>query len=126
MMEPDLMATAVLVPAVLDPAVLDEVKLNFSPGSLVTLNAILALMMFGVSLSLRPADFKRIIRSPQAPAIGLFAQCVLLPLITYVLVLILQPHPSLALGMMLVAACPGGNFSNVMCYIARGNLAVSI
>ena len=105
---------------------LDDAQLDFSQNSLIALNVILALMMFGVSLSLRPADFVRIIKSPTAPAIGLIAQCLLLPFLTYLLTLILKPHPSLALGMMLVAACPGGNFSNIMAFIARANLAVSV
>ncbi|NNE01381.1 MAG: bile acid:sodium symporter family protein, partial [Pirellulaceae bacterium] len=90
------------------------------------LNVILALMMFGVSLGLRRADFVRIVRSPKAPAIGLLAQCILLPLLTFLLTLILRPQPSIALGMMLVAACPGGNFSNIMTFIARGSVAVSV
>lgn len=105
---------------------LDDVQLEFSPTSLVVLNGILAVMMFGVSLGLRRADFTRIVRAPQAPGIGLLAQCVLLPLMTFLLTLVLRPHPSLALGMILVAACPGGNFSNIMTFIARGNLAVSV
>lgn len=105
---------------------IDEVQLEFSRNSLVALNAILAMMMFGISLSLRPVDFKRIIRSPQAPAIGLLAQCLLLPFLTFLLTLVLKPQPSLALGMILVSACPGGNFSNIMTFIARGSLAVSV
>jgi len=105
---------------------IDDVQLEFSSGSLVALNLILATMMFGVSLGLKPTDFKRIIQSPQAPAIGLLAQCFLLPLLTFLLTLVLQPHPSLAIGMILVAACPGGNFSNIMTFIARGSLAVSV
>jgi len=104
----------------------DDVQLNFSPGSLVTLNIILAVMMFGVSLSLSPQDFKRIVKSPQAPLIGLAAQFLLLPFLTYLLTLVLQPHPSLALGMILVSACPGGTFSNIITFMARGNLAVSV
>ncbi len=105
---------------------IDDVQLEFSRNSLIALNAILAMMMFGVSLGLRPADFKRIIRSPQAPAIGLVAQCLLLPFLTYLLTLVLKPPPSLAIGMILVSACPGGNFSNIITFIARGSLAVSV
>jgi BASS family bile acid:Na+ symporter len=105
---------------------IDDVQLEFSRNSLIALNTILAMMMFGISLSLAPADFKRIIRSPQAPGIGLIAQCLLLPFLTYLLTLVLKPHPSLALGMILVSACPGGNFSNIMTFIARGSLAVSV
>jgi BASS family bile acid:Na+ symporter len=83
-------------------------------------------MMFGVSLNLRPSDFARIIRSPVAPTIGLLAQVVLLPLGTFLLTLLLKPDPSLALGMILVACCPGGNFSNIVAFLARANLAVSV
>ena len=105
---------------------IDDVQLNFSPESLIVLNAILALMMFGVSLNLSPNDFKRIAKSPQAPAIGLVAQFVLLPFLTCLLTLLLKPHPSLALGMILVSSCPGGSFSNIITFIARGNLAVAV
>jgi len=105
---------------------IDDVQLDFSPGSLVALNVILAIMMFGVSISLTVQDFKRIARSPQAPVLGLAAQFLLLPFLTYLLTRLLQPHPSLALGMILVSACPGGNFSNIITFMARGNLAVSV
>lgn len=98
----------------------------FSPSSLVLLNLILALMMFGVSLSLRLEDFKRVILSPIAPIAGLFAQFLLLPLMTCLLTWALNIDPELALGMILVASCPGGSFSNIMTWLARGNVAVSV
>jgi BASS family bile acid:Na+ symporter len=79
-----------------------------------------------VSLDLKIDDFKRILVSPRAPGIGLTAQFLLLPAFTFLLTLILKPHPSMALGMILVAACPGGNLSNIMTYLAKGNCAVSI
>lgn len=113
----------------MDPAVMsqiDQVRLNFSPGGLMVINAAIGLMMLGVSLDLRLDDFKRIIISPRAPCIGLGAQFILLPAFTFLLTLILRPHPSMALGMILVAACPGGNLSNVMAYLSKGNCAVSI
>lgn len=105
---------------------IDEVTLDFSQNSLIALNVILAFMMFGVSMGLKPADFMRIIRRPQAPGIGLLAQCILLPFLTFLLTLLLKPEPSLAIGMILVSVCPGGNFSNLITFIARGNLAVSV
>jgi BASS family bile acid:Na+ symporter len=83
-------------------------------------------MMLGVSLELRPADFKRIFISPKAPSIGLGAQFILLPGFTFLLTLVLRPTPSMALGMILIAACPGGNLSNIITYLARGNAAVSV
>ncbi|WP_198334668.1 bile acid:sodium symporter family protein [Psychrobacter namhaensis] len=98
----------------------------FSPSSLVLLNLILTLMMFGVSLSLRLEDFKRVILSPIAPIAGLFAQFLLLPLMTCLLTWALNIDPELALGMILVASCPGGSFSNIMTWLARGNVAVSV
>ncbi len=83
-------------------------------------------MMLGVALDLKLADFKRILESPKAPAIGLAAQFILLPAFTFLLTLLLRPYPSVALGMILVAACPGGNLSNIMTYLARGNAALSV
>lgn len=100
--------------------------LQFDAGSMVLLNIIMACMMFGVSLSLRLDDFKRIARAPVAPAVGMVAQFLLLPAATCLITWALRIDPELALGMMLVAACPGGAFSNVMTWMARGNLAVSI
>jgi len=105
---------------------MDAVQIQFDPSSLVLINLILALMMFGVSLDLRMDDFKRILRSPKAPAIGLLAQFVLLPALTCLACWALRVDPMLALGMTLVAACPGGAFSNIMTWMARGNVAVSV
>ncbi|MFO8110992.1 MAG: bile acid:sodium symporter family protein [Desulfosalsimonadaceae bacterium] len=110
----------------MDPVALDQVRLNFSPQGLMVINAAIGLMMLGVSLDLKLEDFKRILVSPRAPGIGLAAQFILLPAFTFILTLILRPHPSMALGMILVAACPGGNLSNIMTYLAKGNCAVSI
>jgi BASS family bile acid:Na+ symporter len=110
----------------MDAATVDQIRLNFSPQSLVALNGAIGLMMLGVALDLKLADFKRIITSPKAPAIGLGAQFVLLPAFTFLLTLVLRPSPSIALGMILIAACPGGNLSNIMTYLARGNTAISV
>lgn len=100
--------------------------LEFDPVSLILLNVIMACMMFGVSLSLRLDDFKRIALAPVAPLAGLVAQFLLLPLATCLVTWALQIDPELALGMILVAACPGGSFSNIMTWLARGNVAVSV
>jgi BASS family bile acid:Na+ symporter len=83
-------------------------------------------MMFGVALEMKFDDFKRVFVSPKAPMIGLGAQFILLPAFTFLLTLVLRPPPSMALGMILVAACPGGNLSNIITYLARGNCAVSV
>jgi BASS family bile acid:Na+ symporter len=110
----------------MDPVTIDQVRLNFNPAGIAIINGAIGLMMLGVALELKTADFKRIILSPKAPLIGLAAQFILLPAFTFLLVLLIKPHPSIALGMMLVAACPGGNLSNIITYLANGNSAVSI
>jgi BASS family bile acid:Na+ symporter len=110
----------------MDPVAVDQIRLNFSPQGLFIINAAIGMMMFGVALDLKIEDFKRIIISPKAPGIGLGAQFILLPVFTFLLTLILRPQPSIALGMILVAACPGGNLSNIITYLAKGNCAVSI
>ena len=110
----------------MDPVSLDQVQLNFNPSGLAVINGAIGLMMLGVALDLKFEDFKRIAASPKAPVIGLAAQFILLPAFTFLLVMILRPFPSVALGMILVAACPGGNLSNIMTYLSRGSTAVSI
>ncbi len=99
---------------------------HFDPASLVTLNVILALMMFGVSLNLKPADFKRVVTVPRAPIAGLLAQFLLLPLATCLFTWAFRIDPELALGMILVASCPGGSFSNIMTWLGKGSVAVSV
>jgi len=110
----------------MDAAAIDQISLNFNQSGLMALNAVIGLMMYGVALDMKLEDFKRVIRSPKGPAIGLGAQFILLPAFTFLLTFILPVTPSMALGMMLVAACPGGNLSNVMTYLAKGNTALSV
>ena len=110
----------------MDIAAIDQVRLNFNPQGLFIINVAIGLMMFGVALELKLEDFKRVVVAPKAPCIGLAAQFILLPAFTFLLTLILKPPPSVALGMMLVAACPGGNLSNIITYLAKGNSAVSV
>ena len=105
---------------------IDQVQLNFDPGALAALNWILAIVMFGVALDLRLEDFRRVLRAPWAPGIGLLCQFLLMPAIATGLLVLIQPAPSVALGIILVAACPGGNVSNFFTSLARGNAALSI
>ncbi|SFR50891.1 bile acid:sodium symporter family protein [Litoreibacter janthinus] len=104
----------------------DGILLNFSPGSLMLLNAILAVVMFSVALDLKPDDFRRVASSPKALITGLFSQFLVLPALTFLMVLALNPRPSIALGLILVAACPGGNISNFITHRAGGNSALSV
>ena len=104
----------------------DEIRLNFNPASLVVLNIVLGFLMFGIALDTRVADFKRVMRMPVAMAVGIAAQFVVLPAVTYALTLVLNPGPSIALGMILVACCPPGNVSNILTHRAQGNVALSV
>jgi BASS family bile acid:Na+ symporter len=105
---------------------LDNVQIHFDSTGLWILNAALAVVMFGVALGISVNDFKSLLKQPKLVGIGLVTQFVLLPLLTYGVIVILQPHPSIALGMMMVAACPGGNISNFMTHLASGNTALSV
>lgn len=105
---------------------IDQVQLNFNPTTLTILNALIGLIMFGVALDIRTEDFRRVVRDPRGPLIGLGAQFLLLPAFTFLLIQVIDPLPSIALGMLMVAACPGGNFSNFLTSYARANAALSV
>lgn len=105
---------------------LDSISLNFSSEDLLLLNLALALIMYGVALDLRFADFMYLVKNPKGFFLGIFSQFILLPFFTWCLILIIQPPPSVALGMFLVAACPGGNVSNFLTNYAKGNTALSV
>ncbi|TXE11446.1 bile acid:sodium symporter family protein [Algoriphagus aquimarinus] len=105
---------------------LDSIQLNFSSSDLLLLNLALALIMYGVALDLRFEDFKYLAKNPKGFILGVFSQFLLLPFLTWCLVLIMKPPPSVALGMFLVAACPGGNVSNFLTSLAKGNTALSV
>ncbi len=106
--------------------VLDEIRLNFSQEGFFFLNIILAFIMFGVALEIKPKNFRIIVTNPKPVLVGFLAQHFLVPAVTFLLVLILQPTPSIALGMILVAACPGGNISNFLSLLAKGNVELSV
>ncbi|WP_020404770.1 bile acid:sodium symporter family protein [Gracilimonas tropica] len=105
---------------------IDALQLNLDSGGLHIMNVSLAIIMFGVALELTINDFKKVAKNPKGTLVGLASQFFLLPALTYLLVIVLEPHPSFALGMMMVAACPGGNISNFFSLLARGNAALSV
>jgi BASS family bile acid:Na+ symporter len=107
-------------------APIDQVHLSFNPQTLTLLNAVLGLVMFGVALELRVDDFKTALRTPKALALGLLGHHILFPAMTYGLVWILKPEPSIALGMILVSACPAGHISNFLVHHSKGNTALSV
>ena len=97
-------------------SVLTELFLPFS----------LAVIMFGMGLSLRVEDFKRILIYPKAVGIGLLNQLVLLPILAFGIVKVFSLPPELAVGLMILAVCPGGATSNLITHLAKGDAALSI
>ncbi|MFE6997694.1 bile acid:sodium symporter family protein [Microbacterium sp. NPDC057659] len=105
---------------------IDEVVLNFTPGTLMILNVVLGLIMFGIALDTAPRDFRVVARHPKPFAFAIVAQLLLLPIVTFALTLVLPVTPSMALGMLLVACCPPGNISQVLTHRSGGNVALSV
>ena len=87
---------------------------------------LLGVVMFGMGLSLRGRDFALVLRRPRDVAIGVAAQYVCMPLLAWALSRALGLPPELALGVVLVGACPGGTASNVIAYLAKGDVALSV
>lgn len=105
---------------------IDAITLNFNAGSLTVLNAVLAIVMFSIALDLKLSDFRALARAPKPLLVGLASQFILLPALTFVVLLLFRPQPSIAMGLILVAACPGGNISNFITHRAGGNVALSV
>jgi len=106
--------------------VLDSIELNFSSTGLLILNIALAIIMFGVALEIDVSNFKQIVKKPKSAILGFLSQFLLLPAITFLFILVINPTPSVALGMLLVSVCPGGNISNFISHLAKGNTALSV
>jgi len=107
---------------------IDEIRLNFSADSRFLLNITIALIMFGVALELKLDDFKRLFKQPRPVLVGILSQFLLMPFLTFLIVISIKSYitPTVGLGMILVASCPGGNISNFMSSLARGNIALSV
>jgi len=105
---------------------LDNVVITLGTKGLWILNISLAVVMFGVALGVSINDFKTFFRQPKLLLLGIFSQFFLLPFITYLFILLIKPTPSIALGMIMVASCPGGNISNFLTHLAKGNVAFSV
>ena len=87
---------------------------------------ILGIIMFGMGTTLRTEDFAEIIRRPKVVLVGLLAQFTLMPLIAYTLTLMFKLDPMIAVGVILVGCCPGGTSSNVITFLAKGDVALSV
>jgi len=105
---------------------IDQIVINFTPDKLFFLNICLGFLLFGVALDIGIEDFKNIARSPKPVLIGLISQLVLMPILTLGIVFSLNLPTSMALGMILVASCPGGNVSNYAVHLASANSALSV
>ncbi|MDD5184823.1 MAG: bile acid:sodium symporter family protein [Paludibacter sp.] len=107
---------------------LDPIRINFSASGMHVINIVLGFIMFGVALGIKPGHFKDLIKEPKSTLVGLASQVIALPLMTFLLVLALSNFitPTVAMGMILVASCPGGNISNFMTSYSKGNTELSI
>lgn len=107
---------------------LDDITLNLGGGTGPILSVVLALIMFGVALDIRLSTLKNVFTHPRSVLTGICLQWIGLPLVTFVLIMLLSRWitPMVALGMLLVASCPGGNISNFMSSFAKGNVELSV
>ncbi len=110
----------------MDTETLDSLRIVLDPIGQVGVTLALMLVMFGVALGLRVKDFRILVAEPSLYVGGIVAQVVLLPLVTFGLIHMISPPPSIALGMIVVACCPGGSVSNLLTYLSRGDVAVSV
>ena len=107
---------------------LDGLQVTLNAGGMNTINIVLAFVMFGVALGIKPKMFVEVFRKPKSVILGMCCQLVLLPLLTFLLAIALGPRISwsMALGMILVASCPGGNISNFMSSLSKANVELSV
>ena len=107
---------------------LDPIKINFSASGMHAINIILSFIMFGVALGIKPAEFKTLIKQPKSLTLGLISQVIALPLVTFIVIIALNNYitPTVAMGMILVASCPGGNISNFMSSLSKANTDLSV
>lgn len=106
------------------------VALSF-PASFTWINTsaitpMLGIVMFGMGLTLNPSDFKPVLQNPKSIIIGELAQFIIMPFLAWLLCRLLPLSPGLAIGIILVGCCPGGTASNVICYLAKGDIALSV
>ena len=108
--------------------ILDNFPINFSTEAMLSVNIVLAIVMYGVSLGIRPEMFKHLLIFPKAILIGLFTQALILPALTFLLIILLNQWitPTIAMGMILVAACPGGIFSSFLSQLSKANIELSV
>jgi bile acid:Na+ symporter, BASS family len=104
----------------------DNITIAFDDASLTTLKIVIGTILFGIALDTKLDDFARAVRRPGTIAIGVLAQFLLLPALTFALTIVLDVRGSVALGMILVACCPPGNVSNILTHRSGGDVALSV
>ena len=109
-------------------AAIDQIDVQLNAGGMNTINIVLAFVMYGVALGIRPGTFVEVFKKPKSVLLGMCAQLVLLPLFTFFLALALGGSISwtIAMGMILVASCPGGNISNFLSSLSKANVELSV
>lgn len=107
---------------------MDSANLNFTEGGLLILNITIAIIMFGVALDIKFSHFRQLLSKPLPLILGVVSQFILLPAVTFLLIMVFWKNITLgvAMGMILVASCPGGNVSNFISNLAGGNAALSV
>lgn len=95
-------------------------------GLTAYVNVLLGIVMFGMGLTLTGSDFVRVFKRPKDVAVGVAAQFTVMPLVAFLLAYSLNLPPELAVGVVLLGCCPGGTASNVIAYLARGDVALSV
>lgn len=107
---------------------IDGINVTLNAGGMNTINIVLAFVMFGVALGIKPGIFIEVFKKPKSVILGICCQLILLPLFTFLLALALGDSISwtMAMGMILVASCPGGNISNFMSSLSKGNVELSV
>ena len=110
--------------------VIDGISVTLNAGGMNTINIVLAFVMYGVALGIKPGTFLKLLKNPKPIFVGMLSQLVLLPMLTFLLALAFGSSISwtMAIGMILVASCPGGNISNFMSSLSKadGELSVSL
>lgn len=110
----------------MDIGTLDSLRVVLDPIGQAGVAVSLMVVMFSVALGLRVSDFEFLLDKPMLFAGGVVSQVVVLPLATFLLILAMEPPASIALGMIVVACCPGGAVSNLLTYLSNGNVAASV
>ena len=111
-------AIVISILSILSPEILSPYKYAIVP--------LLGIVMLGMGMTLRPENFLEILKRPRLIGIGVGLQFLLMPLIAYCVSRLFDLPEALLVGMVLVGSCPGGTASNVICYLARGDVALSI